>query len=164
MAATLRFDHLAIPVADAAHARELFGEILGLPLVAAYTGDNWDGAPWLMMIYGLKGGGQVALCALADGRSLPKPGTDLPHYAFSVRDRATLSRWRRKLRAAGFAPRDEDHGNQLSVYFEDRTGITWEITAPPSRNTADRDAGAVVERWLAQRASATKAPQANSPG
>jgi catechol 2,3-dioxygenase-like lactoylglutathione lyase family enzyme len=114
MAATLRFDHLAIPVADAAHARELFGEIFGLPLVAAYTGDDWDGAPWLMMIYGLKGGGQVALCALADGRSLPRPGTDLPHYAFSVRDRATLSRWRRKLRCrlrrAGRGPRQSTLG------------------------------------------------------
>jgi catechol 2,3-dioxygenase-like lactoylglutathione lyase family enzyme len=49
----LRFDHIAIPVGDAASARELFGDILGLPLVAAYSGDDWDGAPWLMMIYGL---------------------------------------------------------------------------------------------------------------
>ena len=148
--ASLRFDHLAIPVADAAHARELFGEILGLPLIAAYSGDDWDGAPWLMMIYGLKDRGQVALCALADGRSLPKPGTDLPHYAFSVRDRATLSRWRRKLKAAGFAVRDEDHGNQLSVYFEDRGGTTWEITAPPSRNAPDRKAGGVISDWIAK--------------
>jgi catechol 2,3-dioxygenase-like lactoylglutathione lyase family enzyme len=157
--ASLSFDHLAIPVADAAHARELFGDILELPLIAAYTGDDWDGAPWLMMIYGLNGGGQIALCALADGRSLPKPATDLPHYAFSVRDRATLQRWRRKLKSAGFAPRDEDHGHQLSVYFEDRTGTTWEITAPPSRNRPDAEAGTVITDWLAKHSN----PGRNGP-
>jgi catechol 2,3-dioxygenase-like lactoylglutathione lyase family enzyme len=151
--ASLSFDHLAIPVADAAHAREFFGSVFGLPLIAAYTGDDWDGAPWLMMIYGLKNGGQVALCALADGRSLPKPGADLPHYAFSVRDRATLKRWRQKLKAAGFAVRDEDHGNQLSVYFEDRGGTTWEITAPPSRNAPDREAGSVISDWIAKHSN-----------
>ena len=150
--ASLSFDHLAIPVADAAHARELFGDILELPLVAAHTGDNWDGAPWLMMIYGLHDGGQIALCALAGKTPAPKPATDLPHYAFSVRDRATLKRWRKKLQSAGLAPRDEDHGNQLSVYFEDRSGTTWEITAPPSRNKPDRAAGGVIDAWLAARA------------
>lgn len=146
--ATLRFDHLAIPVADAASARELFGEVLGLPLVAAYTGDDWDGSPWLMMIYGLGETGQVALCALGDHRALPKPGTDLPHYAFAARDRATLRRWRQKLQGAGFEVRDEDHGDQHSVYFEDRSGITWEITAPPSRNAADPQAPQIVDGWI----------------
>jgi catechol-2,3-dioxygenase len=125
--ASLSFDHLAIPVADAAHARELFG--------------------------------QIALCALADGRSLPKPATDLPHYAFSVRDRATLERWRQRLKSAGFDPRDEVHGNQVSVYFEDRTGTTWEITAPPSRNRPDREAGAVISDWLAKHSN----PGRNGP-
>ena len=65
METPLRFDHFALRVADAAHARDLFGNVLGLPLLAAHSGDNWDGAPWLMMIYELPGGGQMALCALA---------------------------------------------------------------------------------------------------
>jgi catechol 2,3-dioxygenase-like lactoylglutathione lyase family enzyme len=148
----LRFDHIAIPVADAASARELFGDILGLPLVAAYTGDDWDGAPWLMMIYGLEDRGQVALCALAKRAPGKKPATDLPHYAFAVRDAATLKRWRNKLIDAGLEVRDEDHGRQHSVYFEDRSGTTWEITAPPSRNVADEDAMAVIDAWIARNA------------
>ena len=136
---TLRFDHIAVPVADPASARELFGEILGLPLVAAHSGDDWSGAPWLMMIYGLEEGGQVALCALAKRKPAKKPAADLPHYAFAVRDGATLKRWRRKLEDAGLELRDEDHGRQHSIYFEDRGGTTWEITAPPSRNVRTKE-------------------------
>ncbi len=154
--AALRFDHVAIPVGRADHARELFGDVLGLPLVAAYSGDDWGGAPWLMMIYGLSEGGQIALCAL-DGQAPPaKSAVDLPHCALAVRDRTTLRRWRRRLVAAGFAVRDEDHGDQRSVYFEDRDGITWEITAPPSRNAVDRQAPAVIEQWLAERHTAKR--------
>lgn len=151
---TLRFDHLAIPVADAVHARELFGEVFGLPLVAAYSGDDWGGAAWLMMIYGLPDGGQVALCALAGLEPQRKPAIDLPHCAFAVRDRATLRRWRKRLTTAGFAVRDEDHGHQQSIYFEDRDGATWEITAPPSRNAVDRDGPTVIEQWLKEHAGA----------
>ena len=151
----LRFDHVAIPVVDAADAQSLFGEVLGLPLVAAYSGDDWSGSPWLMMIYGLPGGGQVALCALAGTRPQPKPAIDLPHYAFSVRDRETLKRWRRKLKDAGFDVRDEDHGEgQRSIYFEDRSNTTWEITAPPSRNEIDPQASEVIEQWLTEHAKA----------
>lgn len=125
-----------------------------MPLIAADSGDDWGGVPWLMMIYGLTGGGQIALCAL-DGRAPPaKAAIDLPHCALAVRDRATLKRWRKRLVAAGFAVRDEDHGDQRSIYFEDRDGITWEITAPPSRNAVDKQAPAVIERWLTARGSA----------
>lgn len=149
---SLRFDHVAIPIVDPAEARSLFGDVLGLPLVAAHSGDDWSGSPWLMMIYGLPGGGQIALCALAGKKASRKPAVDLPHYAFSVRDRETLKRWRRRLKEAGFDVRDEDHGGgQRSVYFEDRSGTTWEITAPPSRNHVDPQAARVVERWLTGR-------------
>ena len=62
---SLRFDHVAVPVHDAKAAYDLFAETLGLPLLAAYTGDDWDGAPWLMMIFGLAEDGQVALVRAA---------------------------------------------------------------------------------------------------
>jgi catechol-2,3-dioxygenase len=152
--ATLRFDHFALRVADAAHTHELFSEILGLPLVAAHSGDNWDGAPWLMMIYALPGGGQMALCALS-GFAPPVPNaTDLPHYAFSVPSVADLAQWRSKLERAGIPVRTEDHDDQQSLYFEDRGNITWEITAPPSRNVADSAAASIVEAWIATHGQA----------
>jgi catechol-2,3-dioxygenase len=154
METPLRFDHFALRVADAAHARELFGEILGLPLVAAHSGDNWDGAPWLMMIYELPGGGQMALCALS-GFAPPVPhATDLPHYAFAVPTVADLAHWRAKLERAGIAVRTEDHDGQQSLYFEDRGNITWEITAPPSRSERDAAAASVVNAWIASHGKA----------
>jgi catechol 2,3-dioxygenase-like lactoylglutathione lyase family enzyme len=39
---SLRFDHVAVPVHDAKSAYQLFADTLGLPLLAAYSGDDWD--------------------------------------------------------------------------------------------------------------------------
>jgi catechol 2,3-dioxygenase-like lactoylglutathione lyase family enzyme len=77
--AKLRLDHVAIPVFDVAGARELFGDVLGLPLLAACDGDDWDGAPWLMMIHGLGDGRQVAPRARAGTRPARRRVNDLPH-------------------------------------------------------------------------------------
>src|SRR5262245_35337976 len=145
---SLAFDHIAVPIADAASARELFGTVLGLPLLAAHSGDDWGGKAWLMMIYGLSDSGQVALLALAGDKPAAPRVHELPHYAFAASSRAVLKTWRRRLESAGFAVRDEDHGTQVSVYFEDRGGTTWEITAPPSRNKPDREAASVIDSWL----------------
>jgi len=98
---SLRFDHVAVPVHDAKSAYQLFADTLGLPLVAAHTGDDWDGAP------------------------------------------------ERKLQDAGFAIRHEDHGDQRSIYFEDRSGLTWEITTSRKSSTVDADARATVDEWIA---------------
>lgn len=151
---TLSFDHFALRVADAAHARELFGEILGLPLLAAHEGDNWDGSPWLMMVYELPGGAQLALCALA-GMEPPLPhATDLPHYAFSVPTVGDLEQWRVRLEQAGLEVRAEDHDHQQSLYFEDHGNTTWEITAPPSINVRDPSAQTIMDAWIAAHGQA----------
>jgi catechol 2,3-dioxygenase-like lactoylglutathione lyase family enzyme len=148
---SLKFDHLAVPVSDAKGAYELFAKTLELPLVAAYTGDNWDGAPWLMMIFGLQDDGQVALCALGGAKKARQPATDLPHFALATRGAAQLNAWEKKLQAAGFATRREDHGDQLSVYFDDRSGLTWEITTARTETAKDPQAQSIVEQWLAER-------------
>jgi catechol 2,3-dioxygenase-like lactoylglutathione lyase family enzyme len=147
--AGLRFDHIAAPVRDAQAAYELFANVLELPLLAAHTGDDWGGAPWLMMIFGLADGTQVALCALQGVQAHPRVASDLPHCAFAVRGREQLDEWRAKLTAAGFDVREEDHGDQLSIYFEDRSDLTWEITtaATPQR---DPHARSIVQDWIAR--------------
>jgi catechol 2,3-dioxygenase-like lactoylglutathione lyase family enzyme len=147
--AGLRFDHIAAPVRDAQAAYELFANVLELPLLAAHTGDDWGGAPWLMMIFGLADGTQVALCALQGVQAHPRVASDLPHCAFAVRGREQLDEWRAKLTAAGFDVREEDHGDQLSIYFEDRSDLTWEITtaATPHR---DPHARSIVQDWIAR--------------
>lgn len=83
--AALRFDHLALPVYDAAATHRFYSEVLRLPLVEALSGDDWGGRPWLMMFFWTGGAQLLALCAL---RGAPRPTPDgLPadvrHYAFS---------------------------------------------------------------------------------
>jgi catechol 2,3-dioxygenase-like lactoylglutathione lyase family enzyme len=148
LSATLRFDHAAVPVSDARSAYELFANVLELPLLAAYEGDDWDGAPWLMMIFSLSGGGQIALCAL-HGAEYKRTATDLPHFALGVDDVEQLDRWRKRLRSAGFAVRDEDHGDQQSIYFEDRTGLTWEVATRAPAVQPDPQAHSMVADWIA---------------
>jgi len=43
MSDLLRFDHLALPVFDAAATYRFYGEVLQLPLVDALSGDDWGG-------------------------------------------------------------------------------------------------------------------------
>lgn len=147
---SLRFDHIAVPVHDAQSAYQLFADTLGLPLLAAHTGDDWDGAPWLMMIFGLAEDGQVALCARQGAKKARQPASDLPHFALATLGKAQLAAWERKLQAAGFEIRREDHGDQQSIYFEDRSGLTWEITTAREESAADSDARATVDEWIAR--------------
>ena len=148
-AADFRFDHSALPVSDARSAYELFANVLELPLIAAYEGDDWGGAAWLMMIFGLSDGGQVALCARAGAEPYRPSAIDLPHFALGVESMAQLAQWRSRLRSAGFEIRDEDHGEQRSIYFEDRSGLTWEITTRAPASSPDPDAHSLVSSWIA---------------
>jgi catechol 2,3-dioxygenase-like lactoylglutathione lyase family enzyme len=146
---SLRFDHVAVPVHDAKNAYQLFAETLGLPLLAAYSGDDWDGAPWLMMIFGLAEDGQVALCARHGAKKAPKTATDLPHFALATAGKTQLVAWEKRLKAAGFEIRHEDHGDQQSIYFEDRSGLTWEITTSRRKSVAEPGARETVDEWIA---------------
>jgi catechol 2,3-dioxygenase-like lactoylglutathione lyase family enzyme len=154
MATTLRLDHLAIPVDDAAASLRFYRDVLGLPLLAAHDGDDWGGHPWLMMVFGLGDGRQLALCALRGGPPTATPGLprDLRHVALAVATRRELEAWRDRLVAGGVEHWGEDHGAQRSIYFPDPSGTILEITTPPSEGAvlADRAAATVVERWLAE--------------
>ena len=132
-------------------ADQLFAETLGLPLLTAHAGEDWDGAPWLMMIFGLAQDGQVALCVRQGAKKSRQPAIDLPHFALTTAGKAQLAAWERKLLEAGFATRHEDHGDQQSIYFDDRSGLTWEITtARKGSADADPDARSAVDKWIAE--------------
>ena len=103
-----------------------------------------------MMIFGLAQDGQVALCVRHGAKKARQPAMDLPHFALTTGGKAQLAAWERKLQAAGFAIRHEDHGDQQSIYFDDSSGLTWEITtARKEAPTADSDARATVDAWIA---------------
>jgi catechol 2,3-dioxygenase-like lactoylglutathione lyase family enzyme len=149
----LRFDHLALPVYDAARTYRFYSEVLQLPLVDALSGDDWGGKPWLMMFFGTGSGQLLALCALR-GAQPPRPDglpSDVRHYAFSVASGAEQEKWKARLRAHDIAFSEEDHGTQHSLYFCDPNGIVLEVTTPASRQQLQPDAQATerVQRWIA---------------
>jgi catechol 2,3-dioxygenase-like lactoylglutathione lyase family enzyme len=151
----LRFDHLALPVYDAAGTYQFYSEVLQLPLVEALSGDDWEGKPWLMMFFGTGSGQLLALCAL-DGAEPPSPDglpSDVRHYAFSVASRTEQDAWKARLRRHGIAFSDEDHGAQHSIYFSDPNGIVLEVTTPPSPPLSPAAARAAerVLLWIAAR-------------
>jgi len=151
---SLSLDHVALPVLDAGRTRAFYRDVLGLTLVSALDGPDWNGRPWLMMIFADADGRELALCAFEGLR--PALDADWPqdarHYAFGVRSVTELSAWKGRLDAAGVPWREEDHGHQLSVYFSDPSGTTLEITARTSAVTTNPPSAAdtVIDAWLAR--------------
>jgi catechol 2,3-dioxygenase-like lactoylglutathione lyase family enzyme len=150
---TLRLDHLVFPVTDAAASVHFYRDVLGLPALQAIAGDDWDGFPWLMVLFGIPDGRQLVIVGL---RGAPRPAADprpkdTRHVAFAVESAAEQEGWQRRLDAHGIAWRAEDHGTQQSIYFEDPDGLVLEITTPPSDRIGGEsgDAASVIERWLA---------------
>ncbi len=150
--AALALDHIAYPVGDAAATLHFYRDVLGLPLVQAFAGDDWGGHPWLMMIFALGDGRQLALSAL-QGSKAGDDGTlppDVRHVSLTVADEEALAAWRDRLAAHDVAHWEEDHGAQTSLYFTDPSNVILEITTPASQNAQepDPDAEAVVTAWL----------------
>ncbi len=150
----LALDHLALPIFELEKSLHFHLNTLGLPLVDALSGDDWDGKPWLMMIFGLAEGRQLVLVTLhgatREQSMLPR---DTRHYAFAVETFDALIEWKQRLDVAGVANWEEDHGSQRSLYFEDPNGIVLEITTPPSSRaftTPSADARTTVESFLAR--------------
>jgi catechol 2,3-dioxygenase-like lactoylglutathione lyase family enzyme len=139
----MELDHVALQISDAKTSLAFYRDVLGLRLADALAGDDWNGHPWLMMIFETGDGRQVALTALRGQRATVEP-TDIVHYAFGV---ASLEPWRGRLRAAAIDFTEEDHGTQQSLYFKDPTGHTLEITVRP-RTPAHTEAAAIVAQWL----------------
>jgi len=144
-------DHVAFPVRDAEVTLKFYTEVRGLPLVEAFTGDDWDGFPWLMMVFGL-GGPQELITVALKGAPAPDyrgvPG-DARHYALAAESAVAFEAWRGRLRAAGVTFWDENHGEQASIYFPDPGGVILEITWPAStiRSVAHPEAADTVRRW-----------------
>lgn len=131
----LTLDHVVIPVRDAEATLAFYTEVMELPLVQAFSGDDWDGYPWLMMVFGLGGKQQLVAVALKgapapDYRGVP---VDARHYALAAASEADLDRWRGRLAEAGVSYWEEGHGEQSSIYFPDPDGVIFEITWPASR-------------------------------
>ena len=154
----LTLDHVVMPVRDAEATLKFYTEVLELPLVETYSGDDWDGYPWLMMIFGLSGKQELVAVALKgapapDYRGVP---VDARHYALAAGGPDELDRWREKLSKAGVGYWEESHGEQDSIYFPDPDGVIFEITWPASRvqTLPSPSAYEAVRRWAKETAAA----------
>lgn len=149
---TLKLDHVVFPIRDPERTLAFYRDVLELPLVQALTGDDWDGYPWLMMIFGLAGGQELVTVALKgaplpDYRGLPM---DVRHYALSAADEAEMDLWCARLSQQGVDFWEERHGERRSLYFPDPDGVILEVTWPPSKGygVPNPEAAATVQRWL----------------
>ena len=148
----LSVDHVVYPAYDAARTLAFYRDLLGFPLVASHSGDDWGGYPWLMMLFGAGDGREIVMVALKGAKrpksALPK---DSRHLALAEKTVAGLKAWQRKFEAAGLPYWEESHGRQRSLYFEDPNGLIVEITAPPSKPAkASRQAEDHAESWIAR--------------
>jgi catechol 2,3-dioxygenase-like lactoylglutathione lyase family enzyme len=113
----LTLDHVVMPVRDAEATLRFYTEVLQLPLVQALSGDDWDGYPWLMMIFGIGGKQELVAVALKgapvpDYRGVP---VDARHYALAASGPGDLDLWRARLATAGVDYWEEGHGEQSSI-------------------------------------------------
>ena len=150
----LKLDHVVFPVWDAEASLDFYRDVMGFPLINAFSGKDWGGYPWLMMIFAPGDGREIVLVALSGAKRPPHDGLakDVRHLAFAESSLKSLDRWRRRLKAKGIDFWEEDHGSQRSLYFEDPNGMVLEITAPPSRakGPASRAALAAARKWMPQ--------------
>jgi catechol 2,3-dioxygenase-like lactoylglutathione lyase family enzyme len=148
----LTLDHVVFPVRDPDATLRFYTEIVGLPLIEAHSGDDWDGFPWLMMIFGVGGRQELVAVAL---RGAPAPDyrgvpVDARHYAFAADSEAEIDGWRARLAAAGVDFWEERHGEQRSVYFPDPDGIILEVTWPKTwvSDQSRPEAMETARRWI----------------
>jgi glyoxylase I family protein len=159
-----RLHHNAFVTSDLAKTRWFYEELVGLPLIATWTEDEFMyGARriYCHCFFGLQDGGALAFFQFANPADAsefsPAPQTSsFVHLALAV-DAATQAGVMDRMRAAGYGP-DEvwemNHGYCQSLYFRDPNGLLIELTLDhPDYETiaAEQRAAArdELERWLA---------------
>jgi glyoxylase I family protein len=160
-----RLHHHAYVVRDHEINRRFFEDVLGIPLVATWcemTNHPAFGRPVAMChtFFGMGDGGALAFFQFADPdiQTLcvaERPATvgSFDHVAFKV-DQGTYDEIIGRLRGAGGAFRESDHGYCKSVYASSPDGLIVEFTVDPPNAVeieAVRRADAHTElaRWLA---------------
>jgi catechol 2,3-dioxygenase-like lactoylglutathione lyase family enzyme len=134
----LRLHHNAYVCADQERTRHFYEDILGMPLLATWIEEaefpEFPGRrqSYCHTFFGMGDGGALAFFNFADpeaaaaykARSQPR----FVHIALAVTEAAQAEMLKR-IRKAGLAVREADHGYCKSIYVEDPDGLAVEFTA-----------------------------------
>jgi catechol 2,3-dioxygenase-like lactoylglutathione lyase family enzyme len=159
-----RLHHTAQVVKDQAVTRSFYEDVLGLPLVATWAeasdrmaGFEGERLEYCHTFYGLADGGALAFFQFADPRAYEKfkalQQTTFNHVALEA-TAETQKGIKDRLIAAGYKPRERDHGYCQSLYITDPDGFHLEFTSDPANvgkiNQWQADsAHDTLTRWLA---------------
>ncbi len=160
-----RLHHHAYVVKDQEANRHFIEDILGIPLTATWCERHFS--PWVNRevafchtFYSLGDGGALAFFAFADEevyrKCLAERPAEIPnfhHVAFKVDDRG-YDELIARLKDAGEAVRETDHGYCRSMYCTSPDGLIVEFTVdPPEAAEIEAirraDAHAELARWMA---------------
>jgi glyoxylase I family protein len=160
-----RLHHHAYVVRDQEKNRQFFEDVLGIPLTATWCEKHFS--PWVNRevafshtFYSLADGGALAFFSFADEEVYQKTQAEKPpeirsfdHIAFKVDD-AGYDELVARIKAAGVAVRETDHGFCRSMYVESPDGLITEFTADaPDADRIDAirraDAHSELKRWMA---------------
>lgn len=158
----LRLHHHAYVVGDHEANRRFIEDVLGIPLVATWCERTTVQGREVAMchtFYGLADGGALAFFGFADPEvtrlciaEKPPVVGNFDHVAFKV-EPGTYNEIIARLRAAGQAYRENDHGYCKSVYATSPDGLIVEFTVdPPGVEQIDAmrraDAHSELARWV----------------
>jgi len=160
-----RLHHDAYIVRDQEENRRFFEDVLGIPLAATWCEKVAHPAfghevAMCHTFYALGDGGAIAFFAFADPEVYrliqPKTPAQVPnfdHVAFKVGD-ATYDELIARVKQAGVAVRETDHGYCRSMYVTSPEGLIVEFTVdPPNAAEIDAlrraDAHSELRRWVA---------------
>lgn len=159
-----RLHHTAYVTKDQEKTRQFYEDVIGLPLIAAWSeSDELFGKlrTYVHTFFGIGDGGALAFFQFADPADQAEFGPKMPaspfhHIALQV-DAETQAGIEARIAKAGIQPPDTyvlEHGYCRSVYVNDPNGLILEFTLDhptAAKITSDRrkDAHAVLKRWLA---------------
>jgi len=157
-----RLHHYAFTVRDQEANRKFWEDVIGIPLTAtwcerAYNGSIGREIEYCHTFYALADGGALAFFQYADEevyealRALrPEQGQ---HFAMMV-NQATYDEIAKRIKAAGLAFRETDHGYCKSIYSASPDGLKVEFTIDhPDVEQINamrlKDCHSELKRWLA---------------
>jgi glyoxylase I family protein len=160
----IRLHHNAYVTRDQEKTRQFYEDVIGLPLIAAWSeSDELFGKvrTYLHTFYGIGDGGALAFFQFADSKDQEEFGPKMPsspfHHIALAANAETQAGIEKRIAQAGIQPPDTfvlEHGYCRSVYVTDPNGLLLEFTldhpdAEQISRDRRKDAHQVLKRWLA---------------